>query len=84
MRSITIQLRADTERRLQEMAERGGQTLEAYLERLAEHQAHSGSANGATSPEPQSDDDEEEARPWRGVFVPPRSRDVAFLLTAAN
>jgi predicted transcriptional regulator len=84
MRSITIHLRADIERRLEELAERGEQTLEAYLERLAEDHAHLGIANGATAAEPHSDADEEEPRPWRGIFAPPRSRDVLFSSSISN
>jgi hypothetical protein len=55
MNNVTLQLSADTERKLRERAGRLGQTLEVYLERLAEKAVDNGpgavhpDANGITS-----------------------------------
>jgi hypothetical protein len=76
MSDVTIQLQPDTERRLKEKAEQVGQTLEAYLERLAEHEARNG--NGLSAATAEADEEEVAERPWRGVFVLPRPRDVLF------
>lgn len=76
MRDVTIQLQAETERRLKEKAEQDGQSLEAFLQQLAEHAA--GNGNGSPTSVPEADNDELAERPWRGVFVPPRKRDVLF------
>jgi hypothetical protein len=48
MASITLQLRPETEQRLREKAALRGQTLEAYLQQLAEREA--ASANGSQTP----------------------------------
>jgi hypothetical protein len=45
MSILTVQLAPDTERKLRHQAEQVGQTLEAYLQNLAEKAA----ANGATA-----------------------------------
>jgi hypothetical protein len=45
MNTVTIQLASDTERKLRYQANQAGQTLEAYLERLAERAV----ANGTTA-----------------------------------
>lgn len=75
MANVTIHLQSETERRLAEKAEQGGQTLETYLEQLVERQVRTGDGIVAGR-----ETDEEEAldRPWRGVFVPPRPRHVLF------
>ena len=78
MSSITIHLRAETERSLTAKAKQGGQTLEAYLERLAEHEAGNGNTDSTAAPP--EEDEEPAERPWRGVFVPPRPRNVLFTL----
>jgi hypothetical protein len=39
MSSVTVELAPDTERKLREQANRSGETLEAYLRRLAERAA---------------------------------------------
>src|SRR4051812_26599565 len=46
--SVTLHLAAETERRLRERAAQKGQTLEAYLEQLADRDA--GDANGTPEP----------------------------------
>ena len=48
MSNITLQLSPDTERLLREKARRQGQTLESYLQHLAEQDARS--ANGLYDP----------------------------------
>jgi hypothetical protein len=47
MSSVTLQLHPDTERRLREQASRSGQTLETYLQQLAEQAA---AAEGSAAP----------------------------------
>ena len=49
MSTITVQLTSDIERKLRHQANQSGQTLEAYLERLAEKAA----ANGTTDHGPE-------------------------------
>jgi hypothetical protein len=46
---IVLQLSPETERVLQEKAARSGQTLDAYLERLAEHDARAAHGTPAAS-----------------------------------
>jgi hypothetical protein len=42
MTNVTLHVRLETEQRLREKASRRGQTLEAYLEQLAEREAEAG------------------------------------------
>jgi hypothetical protein len=53
MSTVTVQLAPDTEQKLRHQANRVGQTLEAYLERLAERAVAHGTppARGGTSDE---------------------------------
>jgi len=54
MSTVTLLLAPDTERKLRRQANEAGQTLEAYLERLAENAAASGTLNGCVvAPEEQ-------------------------------
>jgi hypothetical protein len=76
MTHVTIQLPAETARRLQEKAEQDGQTLATYLQQLAEQAA--GTGNGVHAVAPEADEDDLTDRPWRGVFVPDRPRAVLF------
>jgi hypothetical protein len=48
MSTVTVQLAPDTERKLRHQANLAGQSLEAYLERLAEQAV----ANGTTAADP--------------------------------
>ena len=48
MANITLQLRPETEQKLREKATLRGQTLEAYLQQLAEREA--ASSNGSPAP----------------------------------
>lgn len=75
MSTITIHLRAEIEHTLKEKAKESGQSLQAFLEQLAEHEACNG--NGASAARPEADDEFAE-RPWRGIFVPPRPRKLLF------
>jgi hypothetical protein len=74
MSSITINVQAETERMLKEWADQGGQTVAAYLESFVEQQVHRG--NGTLTPHSENADDELDERPWRGVFVLPKRRDI--------
>lgn len=76
MTNVTLHLQADAVRSLAERAQRGGQTLETYLEQLVER--HSRAGNGSVADHEEADEDQLAERPWRGVFVPPRPRDVLF------
>lgn len=77
MAIVTIHLEPDAVRSLAEKARQGGQTLETYLEQLVEHHIRAGNDTGGG--DETTDEDELLAeRPWRGVFVPPRPRDVLF------
>lgn len=71
MNSVTIRLQSDTVSVLMKKAQQGGLTLEAYLEHLAEQEAHIG--NGIPEEEEESFD-----RPWRGILVLPRSQKKIF------
>jgi predicted transcriptional regulator len=63
--TVTIRLEPETERRLKEKAAARGQTLEAYLERLAEREASAG--NGTAAPEESGADSSRDDwnRQWR-------------------
>ncbi len=76
MADITIHLQSYTEECLLEKAQRGGQTLEAYLTELVELQVHPDLAHQGSDPE--SGDDGYGERPWRGVFAPRRPRNIVF------
>lgn len=76
MATVTIHLQRETEQCLTEKAKQGGQTLASYLEQLVEHHIRAGVAMDGAGLE--TDEDELAERPWRGVFVPPRPRDVLF------
>ena|SRR5947209_8604399 len=75
MGRVTIDLHPETEQRLKERAKQGGQTLEAFLQQLMEQEARNGNLLGTTDEEP---DEQLAARPWRGLFAPPRQRAVLF------
>jgi hypothetical protein len=71
---VHINLPPETAQRLSERAAREGQTLEAFLRNLAEQEAEA-RANGG-SPRPEAEEDE--GRPWRGVFVLEYPREELF------
>ncbi len=76
MANVIIHLQRETEQCLTEKAKQGGQTLETYLEQIVEHHIRAGV--GVNDAGGEADEDELAERPWRGVFVPPRPRDVLF------
>ncbi len=76
MAHVTIHLQYKTKQCLTEKAKQGGQTLETYLERVVEHHFQAGVGRNDTGLE--ANEDELAERPWRGVFVPPRPRNVLF------
>lgn len=76
MRSITIHVAPETERRLKARAEQAGQTVEALLGQIAEEAARE--FNGAGAVLPAVDDEGPDERPWRGMFVPGRPREILF------
>ena len=57
MASVVLHLASDTEQKLREKATQSGQTLEAYLEQLAEHNAQGNSGTAAASYPPLSDEE---------------------------
>jgi hypothetical protein len=71
---VTLNLSPETAQRLREKAAQAGQSLEAFLQRLAESQSNGTSAGTPALPEPEDDDE----RPWRGVCVLPRPRRELF------
>jgi len=50
--TVTVQLDPDTERKLRRRANQSGQTLEAYLERLAEKAATNGTTDQSSEEQP--------------------------------
>jgi hypothetical protein len=50
MASVVLHLPPDTERKLREKATRTGQSLEAYLEQLARHDAEASNDSGKAPP----------------------------------
>ena len=79
MGDITIQLQRDTENCLAEKAKQGGQTLESYIQHLVEQHVQP-AVNDVAS---RMDEEELDERPWRGLFVPHRPRDILFSLEPA-
>jgi hypothetical protein len=71
---VNLNISAETAKRLGNKAAQEGQSLEGFLENLAEHEA--GASNNGKSTEPDTQDDEE--RPWRGVFVLDYPRQEIF------
>jgi hypothetical protein len=59
MASVTLHLAQDMEQKLREKASRKGQTLEAYLEQLAQEEAQAGNGTApiATAEAPLSDEE---------------------------
>jgi len=76
--SPPLALSAEIQRKLTQNAAQAGETVEHYLQRLMEHDACGG------KPELSGDDDQDEARPWRGVFVPGRPRRALFSKSVAT
>ena len=76
MSNVTIYLEREAQQSLTEKANRGGQTLEIYLQQIVEQHMRSGVA----SDDPNLETNQEELvdRPWRGVFVPDRPRNALF------
>jgi hypothetical protein len=71
---VTLDLSPETAHRLREKAAQAGQTLEPFLQRLAEAQANGASPRTPAPFEPE----EEDERHWRGVGVLPRPRRELF------
>jgi hypothetical protein len=71
---VHLTLPPETARRLSERAAREGQTLEAFLRNLAEQEAAAPINGGPSVPEAEED----ESRPWRGVFAPDYPREDLF------
>lgn len=76
MADVTIHVEQETAQCLAEKAKQGGQTLESYLEQLVQHHVQAGV--GANDTGEGTDDDDSAERPWRGIFVPQRPRNVLF------
>jgi len=72
--NVNLKLSVETAKRLSDKAIREGQTLEGFLENLAEHEALVPS-NGKSA---DADRPEDEERPWRGVFVLDYPRQEIF------
>ncbi len=72
--NVTLDLSPESARRLREKAAREGQTLEAFLGKLAEDLAGAEVKTAALI----CDDEDEDERPWRGVCVLPRTRRPLF------
>jgi hypothetical protein len=91
--SMAINLPPEMEARLQQLAAHAGQSVDGCLARLVSAQAPP-AQGGPTSPsaaaEPQRNgvtdetDDLEDERPWRGVFAPPRPRQILFTQDASS
>ncbi len=71
---VNLKLSVETDKRLGDKAAREGQSLEGLLENLAEHEAKLSGNGKSASDEPQED----EGRPWRGVFVLEYPRQEIF------
>jgi hypothetical protein len=84
--TITLQLNPEMEAKLRRLATQAGQTMEGFIGQLLDKEslvANGSTLPPATAPQPDAasdnvQDEEEEERPWRGVFVPPRERQVLF------
>lgn len=71
--TVELSLGPEVERRLRCKAAAGGLTLEAYLRAVVERASQTPeNADAATTA------DDEEDRPWRGVFILPWSRRAMF------
>jgi len=76
MSNVTIHLEREAQQSLTEKANRGGQTLEIYLQQIVEEHIRSQKASDDSNPP--TNEDELVERPWRGVFVPDRPRNALF------
>lgn len=76
MASVTIHLQPDTQQCLTQKAKQEGQSLEGYVEQLVERHVRGDVAVDVIAEE--SEDEELADRPWRGVFVPARTRELFF------
>jgi hypothetical protein len=78
--TVELQLGPEVESRLRRKAAAGGQSLEAYLCAVVERES---TPLGGDSPPATSSAENDEERPWRGVFVLPRLRRALFSPTLA-
>lgn len=73
--TVELQLGPEVESRLRRKAAAGGQSLEAYLCAVVERESKT---LGGDGPPATSSAENDEERPWRGVFILPRLRRALF------
>ena len=79
--TVELHLGPEVESRLRRKATAGGLSLEAYLCAVVERESHTLAGDGPSASASAEDDQD---RPWRGVFILPRSRRALFAPTAES
>ena len=84
--NVSLSLTPEAEKRLSERAAQQGKSLQGFLQEIVEKEASvaNGAQEAGTEPTgglrgiPEAADADESETPWRGVFAPPRDREILF------